>query len=590
MTERSSRSVWNEWKRRISLFRRAAGFRRPVSNGSLTLLLWALPLLFLAVFFLWPLGAIFRLAIQAALRDGVTPSTFGLVLRPLWFTIYQAALSTFFTMLVGLPAAYVFARYTFPGKRLLRVMTTLPFILPTVVVAASFNALLGPQGWVNVALMRVFGLENPPIQVMNTLGLILLAHVFYNTTILIRTVGATWEQLDPRLESAARVLGASPWRAFWEVTLPLLRPALLSALLLVFMFDFTSFGVILLLGGPYFATLEVEIYIQALQMLNLPVAGLLSAIQLLFTLLLTVAYSRLTGQRSIPLAPRTQGEGLRRPQNGRERLAVGLVILVLVVLLVSPLAALAGRSVMRLDAERGQRSSVTTGLTLRYYQELFVNRRGSLFYVPPITAARNSLMYAGMTVVISLGLGSLAASSLARPSRLNRWLDPLLMLPLGASAVTLGLGFIVTFNRPPLDVRTFPWLIPIAHSLVALPFVVRTLQPALASIPHSLRQAAAVLGANPLRVWLEVDLPIVARAAMVSAIFSFTISLGEFGATSFLARPEYPTLPVAIYRFLSQPGALNYGQALAMATLLLLVCALSILILEQVRLPGSGDF
>jgi thiamine transport system permease protein len=149
---------------------------------------------------------------------------------------------------------------------------------------------------------------------------------------------------------------------------------------------------------------------------------------------------------------------------------------------------------------------------------------------------------------------------------------------------------VITFNRPPFDLRSFPWLIPIAHSLVALPFVVRTLQPALASIPASLREVAAVLGASPWRVWREVDLPIVARAATVSAVFSFTISLGEFGATSMLARPEYPTLPVAIFRFLSLPGALNYGQALAMATLLMVVCGVSIFILERFRLPGESDF
>jgi len=200
------------------------------------------------------------------------------------------------------------------------------------------------------------------------------------------------------------------------------------------------------------------------------------------------------------------------------------------------------------------------------------------------------LVYAAITVLISLTLGFAAAASLARPARINRILDPQLMLPLGASAVTLGLGFIVTFNRPPVDVRSFPLLVPIAHSLVALPFVVRTLQPAIASIPASLRQAAAVLGASPWRVWREVDLPIVARAAVVSAIFSFTISLGEFGATSFLSRPETPTLPVAIYRFLSQPGALNYGQSMAMATLLMIVCALSILVLERFRLPAGTDF
>jgi thiamine transport system permease protein len=545
--------------------------------------LWCIPLAFLGVFFFLPLGAVFRLAILSGTGDAL--ANWQRILYPLGFTFWQAGLSTLLTLMVGLPAAYVFARYEFPGKRLLRVLTTLPFILPTVVVAASFNALLGPRGWLNLWLMNWLGLESPPIQLLNTLGAILLAHVFYNTTVVIRVVGSALVQLDPRLEQAARVLGASPWRALREVVLPLLKPALLSATLLVFLFDFTSFGVVLLLGGPRYATLEVEIYIQALQMLNLPLAGLLSAVQLGCTLAITVLNSRLSGKRAVPLAPRLRGEGIRRPHTWRERLLVGGLVTLLAALLVMPLAALGLRSVTRMEAARGERGEVQSGLTLDYYRELFINRSSSLFYVPPIEAARNSLTYAGTTVLISLALGSLAAAALAKPSRVNRWLEPLLLLPLGASAVTLGLGFIVVFNKPPLDTRSFPLLIPIAHSLVALPFVVRTLQPAMASIPLSLKQAAAVLGASPLRAWLEVDLPIIARAALVSAIFSFTISLGEFGATSFLARSETPTLPVAIYRFLSQPGGLNYGQAMAMATLLLGVCALGILAIE--RLGGE---
>lgn len=545
--------------------------------------LWGVPLVFLAVFFFLPLGAVFRLAVES--WAGGTLFKWERVLRPLGFTFWQAGLSTLLTLAVGLPAAYIFARFEFPGKRLLRVLTTLPFILPTVVVAASFNALLGPRGWLNLLLMNAFGLETPPIQILNTLGAILLAHVFYNTTVVIRVVGSALAQLDPRLEQAARVLGASPLRTLREVTLPLLKPALLSSALLVFLFDFTSFGVVLLLGGPRYATLEVEIYIQALQMLNLPLAGLLSAVQLACTLAISVLNSRLGSRRAVPLAPRLHGEGTRAARTWRERLLVGGLVVLLAALLVSPLAALGLRSVTRLEAARGERSTVQSGLTLDYYRELFFNRRGSLFYVPPIEAARNSLAYAGTTVLISLALGALASAALSRPSRANRWLEPLLLLPLGASAVTLGLGFIVVFNKPPLDARSFPLLVPIAHSLVALPFVVRTLAPAMASIPRSLKQAAAVLGASPLRAWLEVDLPIIARAALVSAVFSFTISLGEFGATSFLARPETPTLPVAIYRFLSQPGGLNYGQAMAMATLLLLVCALGIVAIE--RLGGE---
>jgi thiamine transport system permease protein len=165
-----------------------------------------------------------------------------------------------------------------------------------------------------------------------------------------------------------------------------------------------------------------------------------------------------------------------------------------------------------------------------------------------------------------------------------------MMLPLGASAITLGLGFIIVFNKPPFSTLTFPILLPIAHSMIALPFVVRTLGPALQSIPTSLRNAARVLGAKPFRVWWEVDLPLLAPSLLVSMIFALTISLGEFGATSFLTRPQYPTLPVAIYRYISQPGALNYGQALAMSTLLMLICAAGIFLIERLRLPGKEIF
>jgi thiamine transport system permease protein len=544
--------------------------------------LWLLPLLFLGVFFFYPLLAIFRLVLAPAQFPGQSID-WTVVWRPLSFTLGQALLSTLLTLIVGLPSAFLFARFRFPGKRLLQVMTTLPFILPTVVAAAGFNALLGPRGWLNLALMQVLGLPDPPIQFLNTLGAILLAHIFYNATIVIRLVGNAWANLDNRLEQAARVLGANSWRTFLEVTLPLLSPSILAASLLVFIFDFTSFGVVLLLGGPRFATLEVEIYTQALQLLNLPTAGLLSLIQLLCTLAMTVLYSRLSSSKPIPLTPRPQAETLRAPRRGLERLFVTGLAAFLLLLLTSPLAALALRSITRLDADRASQGMVTPGLTLAYYQELFVNRRDALFYVPPIAAARNSLVYASATVAISLTLGFMAAYALRRRTPLNQWLDPLFMLPLGASAVTLGLGFTVVFNQAPFDLRSFPLLLPVAHSLVALPFVVRSLQPALASIPEHLRQSAAVLGASPWRAWREVDLPVVGRAALGAAIFAFTISLGEFGATSFLARPEYPTLPVAIYRFISQPGALNYGQALAMSTLLMLVCAAGILVFERLN-------
>jgi len=551
---------------------------------------WFFPVIFLGYFFYQPLLALFNLLISPEWGFTLSDLNLSRIWGPLRFTIYQAFLSTLLTLLIGLPGAWLFTHFKFPGKKALKILTTLPFILPTVVVAAGFNALLGPRGWVNLGLMALFNLGTPPIQFLNTFGAILTAHVFYNTTIIIRVVSNAWAQQNIRLKHAAKVLGASPWQTFREVTLPLLRPSILAATLLVFLFNFTSFGVVLMLGGPQFATLEVEIYIQALHLLNLPLASVLSILQLTITLLITISHRRLSGQNDVTISPRSQEIALRKPRGTLERLVVILLVITLFSLLVAPLASLALRSFVKLEASRGERGEIQQGFTLQYYRELGINRRGSLFYVPPIAAARNSFIFAAITIFITVILGMLVAYALLQRSPINTFLDPLLMLPLGASAITLGLGFIIVFNRPPFSNINFPILLPIAHSLVALPFIVRTLSPALQSIPYSLRSAAKVLGAHPLRVWLEVDLPLLKPSLLVSIIFALTISLGEFGASTFLSRPEYPTLPVAIFRYISQPGALNYGQALAMSTILMTVCAGGILLIERFQMPGKDLF
>ncbi len=550
---------------------------------------WLGASLFLALFFFLPLGRILALGLDLGALSGADFFHSFSILR---FTFLQALLSTLLTLMLGLPAAFLFARFDFRGRSFLRTLTAIPFILPTVVVAAGFNAWLGPRGWLNIALMEGLSLGVPPLHFVGTLGAILWAHVFYNTTIVIRLVGNALTGLDPRLEQAARSLGADTRKVFWRVTLPLLRPPLLAASLLVFLFDFTSFGVILMLGGVQFSTLEVEIYLQALTFFNLPLAAWLSLLQLLCTLIFSILYSRLVTRTGVILAPRTNPR--RRPHTWRQSAFVTALAVSLALFYCLPLFSLPLRSVLRLEADQGQRGEVQAGLTTSYYSELFINRRNSVFYVPPAQALGNSLAYASLTMLLSLALGFPAAAALARPGRLERIIDPFLMLPLGASAVTLGLGFIVTFNRPlpgtDFVLLSSPMLIPIAHTMIALPFVIRSLQPALASIPNQLRQAAASLGAAPRRIWREVDWPIVRRAALSAAIFAFTVSLGEFGATALIYRPDFPTLPVAIYRFLSQPGGMNYGQAMAMATILMAVTGLGIMGIEQLRLPGEGEF
>jgi thiamine transport system permease protein len=604
-------------------------------------LVFLLPLGFLAIFFFYPLSAILGVSFRDGGAGALATLSDQYELGVIGFSAWQAALSTALTLAAALPAAWVFARFEFPGKPWLRAIATAPFVLPTVVVAAAFGALLGPRGLLNAALQGLLGLERPPIQASQTLGLVLLAHVFYNYAVVLRIVGGFWSTLDPALEEAAASLGAGRLRVLRVVTLPLLLPSIGAAALLVFIFTFSSFGIVLLLGGPRFATVEVEIYRLTAQALRLDAAAALALVQMAVTLASTLLYTRLLG-RAVPLEQRPAAA--RRPPGWRERLLIGATIALLLLLVGAPLLALALRSVSELGPDGG--------LTLAYYRLLSVNRTGSAFFVAPLRAIGNSLLFALMTTGLALLVGVPAAyllhrgqrsgakaqetqtergvetegpgtaldggrrtkdeehrakdqrrwaaddgwrrtlhSALSTPcSALSALLDPLFMLPLGTSAVTLGLGYLLAFGQPPLRLIESPLLIPAAHTLLAFPFVVRSLLPALAALDPRLREAAAGLGAGPLRIALLVDLPLLAPSLLAGAIFAFTVSLGDFGAALLLARPQYPTAPLVIARLLGQPGAANYGQALALSTLLMLVATAAFVLLERARPRGAGGF
>lgn len=552
-------------------------------------LLAAVPFTFLGLFYFYPLATILatslfpegRLAVES-LRPLADSSYY---LGVLWFTFWQAMVSTAGAFVLGLPAAFVFARYRFPGKALLRAFTTLPFVLPTIVVAMAFAALLGPTGLVNSLLMEALDLTRPPVRLMNTVWIILLAHIFYNTAVVIRLVGGFWANLDPRMGAAAAVLGADPWRRFRTITAPLLSPALMAAFALVFLFNFTSFGVVLILGGARFATLEVEIYRTAVRLFNLPLAAVLAIIQMFFTLLLMIVYTRLQARIGVPLHFRPGHANERRPTTWSERFFVFGTLGMLGVFLLGPLLALLASSVLRAGS-----------LTLDNYRQLFINRTDSIFFVTPIVAIRNSLIFAIATVLLSLLVGITSAYLLAGDrrggarARLATVLDPVFMLPLGTSAVTLGLGYIIALDAPPLNLRASLLIVPLAHTLIAFPFVVRALLPVLRGLNPRLREAAAGLGASPVSVWRHIDIPILSRVLVVGVVFAFTISMGEFSATLLVSRPQFPTLPVVIYRLLGQPGLANYGQAVALSVILMMATAVGFLGIENLRFGGGDEF
>ncbi len=536
--------------------------------------LLAAPVAFVAVFLAYPLGGMLRESFfrAGAGFDDIRPLWEDAYFRQrAWFTLWQAAVSTVITLALAMPAAWAMARLEFRGKSLVVALVTVPFVLPTVVVAVAFTALVGPQGAANALLQRVFGLDDPPIDLLNTIWIILAAHVFYNVAMAARIVAAAWAGLDQRIEDAAAMLGSGRSETFGRVTLPLLRPAILAAASLVFLFCFTSFGVVLILGGSRYGTIETEVYRQTTFLFHLPLAATLALLQLAFTFLVMAAYTHfergVAGERASQL----------RLLSGRERALGALILLALGILTVLPLAALAERSVHGTD-----------GYTLQFYRELGHNATRSVVFVEPFAAIRHSLGFALATMVLAVPLGTLGAYGSMRAGRAGGWVQAALLIPLGVSAVTLGLGFLVTFDEPPLNLRGTWMLVVIAHTLVAYPFVMRAVSVQLRSMNPRLREAARVLGANPVHVFIEVDLPLIWRSLAVGGVFAFATSLGEFGATLLIARPEWATIPVAIYRYLGRPGSLNYGQALAMSTILMLVATLGFVVIDRLRFRQLG--
>lgn len=540
-----------------------------------TIALAVVPVAFLSVFFLLPLSGMLARGfwVDGALDLSGLTETLARprVHRVLWFTAWSSVTATVVTVLLGLPVAYVLYRLDFRGRQALRAMVVMPFVLPTVVVGVAFRTLLAPSG-----PLGSLGLDGSAVA-------ILAAMVFFNLAVVVRTVGGLWESLDHRREDAAAALGASPAQVFRTVTLPALKPGIVSATTVVFLFCSTAFGVVLTLGGLRYGTVETEIYILTTQFLDLRAAAVLSVLQVLAIVVLLLLAGHARDRRTQALERTGARSRVRRPGRG-DLPAIATTALVMA-FVAAPLLTLVTRSLRRGD-----------GWGLDSYRSLGTTGEGTALLVPVTTALENSLRTGVDATVLALTLGVLVAFLVSRPTRTagerrgRAFLDGLFMLPLGVSAVTIGFGFLITLDRPPLDLRSSPLLVPIAQAMVALPLVVRALVPVLRSIDPRQRQAAATLGASPLRTLLVVDLPAAWRPVLAAAGLAFAVSLGEFGATSFLARSDRPTLPVVIYQLISRPGAENFGMALAASVVLAVVTVTVMGVVERLRVGSMGSF
>ena len=531
-----------------------------ISIGSLKLrlnrkLLWLIPIAFIGVTFYYPVLAVLGLGVGSHF-DLFSQYEVG-VWPVLWFTTWQALVSTAICLVLGIPGAYVLYRKNFPGANLIRSLITVPFMLPSLVVAIAiteFGNLLGG---------------------LTPVTAIILANVFANYSVVVRTVGSQWQNLSYQVDEEAELAGSGRLQSFFRVVLPQLRSSIRSSSALIVLYCASSYGLVLSLGDGKVNTLETALSISVLQKLDLQHGAALAILQILFTIAAFTA-SRWGGTN--PLSFEAEHGKATRLDN-RDWPAAVFSLVVIAILLFLPMILVFSKAFVS-----------EAGLTFNNFLLLDSHGYRDLLNITFSEAAFNSLRNLLLATVIAILIGGLVSYLLAERSRTEKskirktdpseiFLDALFLMPIGVSSVVLGLGYLISLSW----LRSSWFVLPLVQSVVAIPMVIRVLYPALLSIENSPREQAMTDGAKARQVFFHIDLKIITPALKTALAFSALVSLGEFGAASLLSYGDQSTVPMLLFQLISRPGEQNYGMALAVSAILALITTLIVVLVSYER-------
>ena len=485
--------------------------------------------------------------------------------RIFFFTFFQALLSTLLSLIAGLPGGWLLSHVSFPGKKLIKALTTIPFILPSILVVLGFILFWGRQGVINSLLRDIMNTDRTVLDLLYSFKAILLAHVFYNFPIALRLTASWWEGFSENQTDAAGTLGASRFRIFFTITLPQLLPGLMSAASLIFLYCFMSFAVILVLGGgPRYSTMEVEVYRLIKYSLDFGKGGALALVETAATLFITYFYIR-SERRNLHTVSVIRKKRKWHTLKRAEKSASMVYLLFVFIIILGPILAVVTQSFLAQKTRTGQ-----AVFSLKWYSQM-LSPPGSVSGTALLAESiRNSLGIASAALVVSLLLGAYTAWVLARYKMKNpEFTESLIMMPMGVSSVVLGIGYLwlqrfgLFRGIPPVG------SIILAHSVIALPFVLRSLTPSMRRISQNILDAASLMGAGGWKRFITVELPLVRPGLITGGAFAFAISLGEINATLILSEAGITTIPIAILRLI---GTYKFFPACALGTILIGIC------------------
>ena len=500
----------------------------------------------MALLFYWPILKVFVEGLSSGLGSNVHE-----VWPIFWFTIWQAVLSTLICVVLGVPGAYLLYRKSFKSASTIRALISVPFMLPSLVVAIAITQFGGLFGG------------------LNKIVAIILANVFSNYAVVVRTVGSQWQLMDVLAEEAAELAGAGRIRIFFKIALPQLATSIRASSALIVLYCASSYGIVLSLGGGQVNTLETAISTAVLQRLDLQQGSLLALLQIVFSLLAFTA-SRWGGSNPLSFEPSHKTK--TRQIDSRDRPVTLFVVFSLSFFVLLPLLLVMVKAFVNSSG----------GFTLNNFAMLTSRGNRDLLNITFFDASLNSLRNLVIATVLSILVGGIVSFLLAEHTRkralgitktdgVGVFLDGIFLLPIGVSAVVVGFGYLITLTGSLAWLRGSWLLVPLAQSVLAIPMVIRVLYPALVSVDHTSREQAMTDGASVWSIFWNIDLLLIRPVLKTAIAFSALVSLGEFGAASLLAFGDQSTVPMLMFSLISRPGGDNYGMALAVTFILIVI-------------------
>lgn len=490
------------------------------------IILKALPVAFFAAFFFLP-AALVLLQAAPLVFSGKAFEILALHQKQAMNSFVQAIFSTALSFAIGFPAAYIFSKMEFKGKQILSALSFVPFVFPSILVAIFFVIIFGYNGWINRILMGLFGLSDPPIQVLYGFWGIVLAHAFYNFPIFMRLISGALVQ-NEKEEQAASSLGATPLQVFWRVTFPRILPSILFGCAIVFAYSFMSFAIVLTIGGPANTNLEVGVFYEIARQADFGAASVLAFAQFALLSFLAGAFILFSGNIFFEhefFPEQKTGEG-KKSDFG---FLVAAAFVFVVVLL--PVLAL---------------FSFATGLnagnfSLHQFSDVFFSQKKSITGATAMTSIFFSLAFALLAASTATLVGLLGAISF----REKKLAGALFATTIALSPITLGFGYILGFGSGHW------WLIVFGHAVLALPFAYGAISERVSRIPQNMIFAAQSLGAGPAQRFFQIELPQIRGVLSSVFAFSFAVSIGELSLAMLLSEGKYPTMTVQIQRLVS---------------------------------------